>query len=162
MADHGPEIIHQEDIFFHCDSGRLKLRRFSDTAGELIFYQRPDGREPLESQYSRSPTTDPDGITEVLSKSLGVRGIVKKTRTLYWSGQTRIHIDEVEGLGSFMELEVVLEQHQSTTEGTRIANHIMQILEIEKDALIEVAYIDLLEQATDERTQEPKNSRIQE
>jgi len=116
----------------------------------------------LESQYSRSPTTDPDGITEVLSKSLGLRGIVKKTRTLYWSGQTRIHIDEVDGLGSFMELEVVLEHHQSTTEGTRIANHIMEILEIEENALIEVAYIDLLEQATDERTQEPKNSRIQE
>ena len=162
MADHGPEIIHQEDVFFHGDNGRLKLRRFSDTAGELIFYQRPDGRKPLESRYSRSPTTDPDGITEVLSKSLGVRGVVKKTRTLYWSGQTRIHIDEVDGLGSFMELEVVLEPHQSTTEGTRIANHIMETLEIEENALIEVAYIDLLEQATDERTQEPKNSRIQE
>ena len=158
MAGHSPDIIRQLDTFFHCDNGRLKLRRFSDTRGELIFYQRPNGREPSESRYSRSPTTDPDGLTEVLSKSLGARGVVEKTRALYWSGQTRIHIDEVEGLGSFMELEVVLEPQQSTTEGTRIAHHIMETLEIEEDALVDVAYIDLLE----ERTQEFKNPRTQE
>ena len=148
MADRGPDVIPQLDTFFHCDNGRLKLRRFSDTDGELIFYQRPDGRQPSESRYFRSPTTDPDGLAELLAKSLGARGVVKKTRTLYWSGQTRIHIDEVEGLGSFMELEVVLEAHQSTTEGARIANHVMETLEIEETALVDVAYIDLLEEAT--------------
>ena len=158
MAGHGPDIIRQLDTFFHCDNGRLKLRRFSDTRGELIFYQRPNGREPSESRYSRSTTTDPDGLTEVLSKSLGARGVVEKTRTLYWSGQTRIHIDEVEGLGWFMELEVVLEPQQSTTEGTRIANDVMEALDIKETDLVDVAYIDLLE----ERTQELKNSRIQE
>ena len=158
MADRGPDIIPQLDSFFHCDNGRLKLRRFSDTAGELIFYQRPDGRQPSESRYFRSPTTDPDGLAELLAKSLGARGVVKKTRTLYWSGQTRIHIDEVEGLGSFMELEVVLEAHQSANEGTQIAKEIMEVLGIEEDALVDVAYIDLLE----ERTQEFKKSRNQE
>ena len=148
MADRGPDIIPQLDTFFHCDNGRLKLRRFSDNAGELIFYQRPDGTEPSESRYSRSTTTDPDGLTEVLSKSLGARGVVNKTRTLYWSGQTRIHIDEVEGLGTFMELEVVLEAHQPTAEGARIAKEIVEALGIEEDALVDVAYIDLLEEAT--------------
>jgi predicted adenylyl cyclase CyaB len=158
IADRGPEIVHQEDIFFSSDDGRLKLRRFSNASGELIFYQRPDGKAPSESKYFRSPTTDPDGLSKVLSMSLGVRGVVKKTRTLYWSGQTRVHIDEVEGLGSFMELEVVLEPHQTTKEGTQIANDIMKALNIKESVLVEVAYIDLLE----ERTQELKNSRTQE
>jgi predicted adenylyl cyclase CyaB len=150
IADRAPEIIYQEDVFFRCDDGRLKLRRFSETAGELIFYQRTDGKAPSESKYYRSPTTDPDGLSKVLSMSLGVRGIVKKTRKLYLSGQTRIHIDEVEGLGTFMELEVVLESHQTTAKGTRIANDIMEALAIKESDLVDVAYIDLLEERTRE------------
>lgn len=145
IADGGPQVIHQEDIFFPCGRGRLKLRRFSDQQGELIFYRRADSPEPRESVYLILATSEPDVLAGLLSQALGVRGTVRKSRTLYWSGQTRIHLDEVEGLGKFVELEVVLEPSQSTDEGLRLARRLMEILGIEEKSLLQDAYIDLLD-----------------
>jgi predicted adenylyl cyclase CyaB len=78
----------------------------------------------------------------------GIRGVVKKNRYLYMVGQTRIHLDEVEGLGHFMELEVVMREGQSDAEGQAIAEDLMRRLGIREDALIEGAYMDLLETGT--------------
>lgn len=76
--------------------------------------------------------------------SLGVRGVVRKKRALYMVGQTRIHLDEVEGLGAFVELEVVMQPDQSQTEGIQIARELMAKLEIQDTELVDHAYIDLL------------------
>jgi predicted adenylyl cyclase CyaB len=73
-----------------------------------------------------------------------VRGIVRKQRALFLAGQTRIHLDEVEGLGSFVELEVVLQAHQSHADGVQIARGLMAKLEIQDSDLVEQGYIDLL------------------
>jgi predicted adenylyl cyclase CyaB len=145
MADGPAELIFQHDTFFHCPDGRLKLRRFSDGHGELIFYRRDDGSGPKESRYRKSPTADPDSLLETLSAALGVAGIVRKERVLYLAGQTRIHLDEVEGLGHFLELEVVLDDDQTARDGERIAHELMAGLGITGDDLVAVAYIDLLE-----------------
>jgi adenylate cyclase len=144
LADDGPSVIHQEDTFFPCPTGRLKFRRFSKKEGELIFYQRLDAAQPKESHYLRSPSHDPDGLVQLLSQVLGVRGVVRKRRTLYRLGQTRVHLDEVEGLGTFLELEVVLEPSQTLEEGAGIARKIMTGLGIQEDDLVKAAYIDLL------------------
>lgn len=144
VADKGPFIIDQEDTFFHCPKGRLKLRRLSDSEAELIFYDRPDGTAPKECRYIRSSTSTPDELHDILSSSLGVRGVVRKRRLLYLTGQTRIHLDEVEGLGQFAELEVVLEPGQTAADGTRIARDLMGRLKIEESDLLDKAYIDLL------------------
>jgi predicted adenylyl cyclase CyaB len=151
IADRGPRVIHQEDTFFRCSNGRLKLRRFSEQECELIFYQRPDTTQPIESRYSRASSHEPDALIELLAQAIGVRGAVQKRRTLYWLGQTRLHLDEVEGLGPFLELEVVLEPSQSTSEGVEIADQIMKRLRIQEKDLIESAYIDLLEQRHKEK-----------
>lgn len=145
LADRGPQTLNQDDTFFCCPEGRLKLRRFSKQEGELIFYQRSDSPQPRESQYWVSPTGDPEGLTELLSRALGIRGKVRKQRTLYWVGQTRVHLDEVAGLGSFMELEVALDTDQSSADGLRIARDIMEQLGIGEDTLVSEAYVDLLE-----------------
>jgi predicted adenylyl cyclase CyaB len=146
IADQGPQVIHQEDTFFLCPKGRLKFRRFSAKEGELIYYERPDAAGPTESQYARTSSQEPDALTDLLTQALGVRGVVRKRRTLYWVGQTRIHLDEVEALGSFLELEVVLEVEQSTSEGVEVARELMRRLDIMESDLVEAAYIDLLEQ----------------
>ena len=138
------QIILQEDIFFEVPRGRLKLRIFAPNSAELIYYEREDGPGPKESRYSLSQTSEPEALKTVLQKSLGVRGIVRKQRTLYLVGQTRIHLDEVEGLGSFVELEVVLQAHQSHADGDQIARELMVKLEIQDSDLVEQAYIDLL------------------
>ncbi len=144
IADKGPFIIDQVDTFFRCPKGRLKLRRLSASEAELIYYDRPDGTAPKESHYIRTSTAAPDELHDILSNSLGVRGVVQKRRLLYLAGQTRIHLDEVEGLGQFAELEVVLEPGQTAADGTRIARDLMGRLKIDDSALLDKAYIDLL------------------
>ena len=144
LADSDPIIIEQEDTFFPCPNGSLKLRRLSGKEGELIYYQRSESTEPRESQYVRSPSQDTHSLCEVLSNALGVRGVVRKRRTLFLVGQTRIHLDEVKNLGLFVEIEVVLSLQQTVSEGVHIAEEIMEKLGISRDDLVEKAYIDLL------------------
>ena len=99
LADSGPDTIHQEDTFFQCPSGRLKLRKRSDSEGELIFYQRPDRPGPKESFYILAPTASPDALCRALTLAYGAIGTVRKIRTVFMAGNTRIHLDRVEGLG---------------------------------------------------------------
>ncbi len=81
----------------------------------------------------------------MLSNALGVVGRVRKRRRLYLVGNTRIHLDEVEGLGSFLELEVVLSGPQTVAEGEAVARSLMRELGIPRSSLIHGAYLDLIE-----------------
>jgi predicted adenylyl cyclase CyaB len=145
LAHHGPVLIHQEDFFFTISHGRLKLRKFDAAHGELIYYEREDTLEPKESFYLRTATAEPDALVETLRAALGLRGVVRKQRTLYLVGQTRVHLDCVEGLGDFIELEVVLEPDQTPEAGVQVAQALMHLLGIPPEALVRGAYIDLLE-----------------
>jgi predicted adenylyl cyclase CyaB len=144
IADSGPVEMLQDDTFFDCPHGRLKLRAFSESEGELIFYKRHNLPGPKESQYFITPTAAPAQLRETLAAALGVGGRVRKKRTLFHVGPTRIHLDHVEDLGDFMELEVVLSENQSVDEGIAIARRIMQQLAIGQDDLVDKAYVDLL------------------
>jgi len=141
------QTLIQKDTFFHVEQGRLKLRQFPDASAQLIFYQRNNTDGPKLSDYHISETEDGEGLKSVLEKAYGIRHIVKKVRTLYLVGQTRIHLDLVEGLGEFIELEVVLTENQSTQDGERTALSLMQKLGIDSQNLVDLAYVDLLESA---------------
>ncbi|MGS3180553.1 class IV adenylate cyclase [Aeromonas dhakensis] len=144
IADQGPVEIEQDDTFFRCDAGRLKLRTLSPSAGELIFYRRADQQGPRESFYQLTPTHEPDRLRETLSLAWGQIGRVQKKRTLLLVGRTRIHLDRVQGLGHFLELEVVLGEDEPLEAGMQEANDIMAQLGVEPSRLIEGAYLDLL------------------
>ena len=144
----GPELITQEDYFFWCPSARLKLRILEPNRGELIRYERSDVTEARCSCYLIARTQDPEILVEILTATLGQTGIVKKRRTLYLIGQTRVHLDEVEDLGDFLELEVVLRPEQGDAEGKEIAEALLAELCIDKKDLIGEAYIDLLGKRT--------------
>ncbi|XP_072923019.1 uncharacterized protein [Hemitrygon akajei] len=138
-------LIMQEDTFFNVSKGRLKLRNLkNEDGGQLIFYNRADMDGPKLSDYSIYPTGNPDALTKLLSDALGIKGFVKKERWLYMVGQTRVHADLVEGLGQFVELEVVLREDQSLEEGEAIAQKLMGKLGIKKEDLVTGAYMDLL------------------
>ncbi len=139
------ETIPQEDIFFHTPRGRLKLRILSEDRAQLIYYTRPDQEGPKRSDYHISYTSDPANLKRVLELAYGIRGVVRKTRFLYLIGQTRVHLDDVEGLGQFMELEVVMREGQNDLEGQSIAEELMTSLGVEPRDLLEGAYMDLLE-----------------
>ncbi len=144
MADHGPSEIVQDDTFFNCQNGRLKLRAFSEEHGELIFYRRADRQGPKESYYVISPTSSSNTLREALSLAYGQVGRVQKRRTLFLVGRTRIHLDQVVDLGSFLELEVVLRENEPPEAGVLEAREIMACLGVEPSQLIEGAYVDLL------------------
>lgn len=145
LSDTPVQVILQEDTFFNTPQGRLKLRALSSDRGELIYYTRPDQEGPKRSDYHISRTTDPEGLKRVLDLAYGIRGVVKKRRYLYLVVQTRVHLDDVEGLGQFLELEVVMAREQSDAEGQATAEDLMARLGVEKSDLIEGAYMDLIE-----------------
>lgn len=145
LSDVPVEVIPQEDIFFHTPQGRLKLRILSEDRGQLIYYTRPDQEGPKRSDYHLFHTADPADLKRILELAYGIRGVVRKTRYLYLVGQTRVHLDDVEGLGQFMELEVVMQEGQSDAQGQAIAEGLMASLGVERSDLLEGAYMDLLD-----------------
>ena len=149
LADAPPRRIEQDDTFFECGEGRLKLRSFGDGSGELIYYRRANGAGPKICVYQVSPTDDAESLRRVLREAFGEVGRVRKQRTLYMVGRTRVHIDQVEGLGDFVELEVVLSEGEGEDSGTREARELMAALGIDESALIERAYVDLLNERSD-------------
>ncbi len=141
-----PETILQTDTFFHAETGRLKIREFADGTGELISYHRPDAEGPKTSSYAIVRTADAGALRDVLAAVLPVRGVVRKKRLLLLAGRTRIHLDQVEGLGSFMELEVVLAEGDNKDDGEREAADLMKRLGVMPGDLVRGAYIDLMEE----------------
>lgn len=144
LADGPAQTLVQDDTFFACTHGRLKLREFADGSAELIHYQRADGTAARLSDYVRCAIGEPAALREALARAHGVLGRVSKRRQLLLVGATRIHIDEVAGLGHFMELEVVLRPEQGVAEGQAIAESLMAELGLADAPRLGVAYLDLL------------------
>jgi adenylate cyclase len=145
LADRGPELIEQDDTFFACPHGRLKLRAFADGRGELIAYERPDASGPKTSDYVIAPITDPAALRTALERALGSVGRVVKHRTLFLAGRTRVHLDRVQGLGDFLELEVVLRDGEAESAGIAEAHALLERLGVAATQLVATAYVDLLQ-----------------
>ncbi|XP_066586833.1 uncharacterized protein [Prorops nasuta] len=123
-------IIRQCDTFFKVEHGRLKLRIFENGDGELICYNRSNIAGPKLCDFKKLSLDSKTAVElkEILTVSNGIVGVVKKTRRLFLVGQTRIHVDQVEGLdGIFMELEVVLKDDETQEYGQQIADDLMAI-----------------------------------
>ena len=104
--------LTQTDTYYHVPEGRLKLRAFSRTRGELIVYSRNEGKGDRYSRYDISVTATPATLHRVLNRALGVDVLVRKTRFLYLYENARIHLDAVRSLGAFVEFEVLVTHGQ--------------------------------------------------
>jgi adenylate cyclase class IV len=144
IADEGPAILRQRDTFFRVPRGRLKLREIDGAGAELVFYERANETGPRPSEYRIVPVSEPASLLAALTAALGPAGVVEKTRTLYRVGRTRIHLDDVTGLGPHLELEVVQEEGETVEAGERTARELLARLEIPDDALVAEAYVDRL------------------
>jgi len=142
LSNTPPKRLRQRDTFFRCEAGRLKLRETGAGESELIFYSRADVAGTKQSDYEIAPVTDTAKLKSVLEQALGETVVVEKARLVSLIGQTRVHLDAVEGLGCFLELEVVLQEGQSPAEGHSIARDLMQRLGIQEADLIAAAYAD--------------------
>jgi adenylate cyclase class IV len=144
LADGLAVTINQDDTFFTVPHGRLKLREFADGTAELIHYHRADSKDSKASDYVRVPAADPAALRLALQRACGVQGRVQKQRLLLMVGQTRIHLDRVQGLGDFMELEVVLQPGQTDAEGAAVAEALMTALGLASAPRLAGAYLDML------------------
>ena len=134
----------QSDTYFNVPNGRLKLRE-GNIENNLIFYERANQSGPKNSHFNLVKVEDAKGLKEVLTKSNGVKVRVKKTREIYYINNVKFHIDEVPGLGSFIEIEagnvfVDLSQHELKQQ----CDFYLQEFKIEQEDLVEVSYSDLL------------------
>ena len=143
-----PETIHQDDTFFRVPHGRLKLREFADGSAELIHYHRPESGEARASDYVRVPVPDAAALREALARGCGLLGRVRKERQLLLAVaggfNTRIHLDRVQDLGDFMELEVVLQEGQSDRSGAAEAERLMAALGLQGAPRLAGSYLDML------------------
>ena len=140
-----PEVLYQRDTFYGIHDGRLKIRDFGDGTAEVIFYRRPDAAGPTTSHYRKVEVRDPEALGDLLAEALGVVGEVIKKRRVWVIGRTRIHLDRVERLGDFLELEVILTDEETEADGAAVARELMVELGISEDDLVEAAYLDLHE-----------------
>ena len=146
------EILTQKDTYFRTNSGRLKIRDAGPARGQLIYYERSDEAGPRTSGYLTAPIAAVDALARVLGEALGIVGTVSKKRVVYLVGRTRIHLDEVDGLGSFIELEYVFEDPNAMYTGSDVeaqraalvaVAELMDRLDIKRTDLIGTSYINL-------------------
>lgn len=137
--------LDQADTFFRCATGRLKLREFGDgRAADLIAYDRADAGETRASSYTIFRTDDAATLIEALSRSLGTRGVVRKQRELLLFRNVRIHLDRVEGLGDFCELESVIGDEADEATAKRNLDELIDRAGLTRLEVVPVAYADLL------------------
>ena len=134
----------QVDSYFRVPSGRLKIRESTLGSGSLIFYRREDKQGPKQSDYLLVEIgSSAASLRELLTEALGILVQVRKKRQVLVYGTTRVHLDEVESLGSFVEFEYVLQENQSPEAGFSEVERLRKSLAIEDAALVSVSYSDL-------------------
>ena len=137
----------QVDTFFNSPSGWLKLREVEGCPSELISYRRSvENSGPRESDYHILRIDEPSALYSVLESSLGILGRVEKQRALWIYRNTRVHLDRVEGLGDFLELETVLGDIDSA-EGTAESEEVINLIKLDRESLISVPYLELLQES---------------
>ena len=134
----------QTDIYFRVSDGRLKLRIEEPGGAILVRYHRPDAAVARDSHYELTPVEDPDATLADLSSRHGILIQVVKTRTLYLLGHIRIHLDRVDGLGTFLEFEAVMGGGHDDASTRAQLDHLLAAFTIAPVALVGRSYSDLL------------------
>ncbi|MGK5083307.1 class IV adenylate cyclase [Bdellovibrionota bacterium FG-1] len=139
-------VLHQVDTYFITQAGRLKLREINGTTAQLIPYLKDYQTGPMRSDYALLPVEDPNHLKALLGHLLGIEFVVDKRREVFLIENVRVHLDEVKGLGTFVEFEAVckndsVEEHSIQTAKV---NELMQAFGIRGDDLLDLSYVDYL------------------
>ncbi|MGE3985388.1 MAG: class IV adenylate cyclase [Dehalococcoidia bacterium] len=159
--------LRQTDTYFSVSGGRLKLRETAGFPAELVFYQRDEDGDFRPSDYKTTPIPDGEALRSMLTAALGVRSVVRKRRTLLLLDTTRmhfanisvvafsdtpsesrpsyirLHLDVVEQLGDFVELEVPVNDRNPDELATAQLRHLLDELNLSADMGIRASYADL-------------------
>ncbi len=131
----------QTDTYFNTASDRLKMREVEgEPTAMLIYYDREDIPDPKQSDILIVETGEPETLKAILGRSIGVKVTVEKTREIYQHQGTQVHLDMVEGLGTFIEFERPI---TDLPEDRKVLEVLMNELDIEAGDLVTVSYSDL-------------------
>jgi adenylate cyclase, class 2 len=135
---------HQIDTYFHCRHGRLKLRQIDGLRAELVWYVRADQEGPKQSDYQVAPLANPETLKAALTAALGVRAVVQKRREIFLYHSVRIHLDDVVGLGHFLEFEAVLGPEVDEAAGLALIDSLMRHFAISPAHLLANSYAEMV------------------
>ncbi|MBX7166625.1 MAG: class IV adenylate cyclase [Pirellulales bacterium] len=138
----------QVDTYFRVAQGRLKLREIDQATGQLIWYSRPDQTAAKTSEYRLVEVCDCAGLRAALAEACGVLVEVDKQREVFLFEQVRIHLDEVRGLGSFLEFEAVLQPDEPIEAGLRQVALLSERFQLTSRQQVAASYSDLLREAS--------------
>ena len=106
---------YQTDTYFHTANGRLKLRE-GNVENALIYYKRDDIAGAKGSSGMLYPHNSGKGLREILITTLSIKVVVEKKRKIYYVDNVKIHFDDVQELGTFIEVEAINENGRFTRE----------------------------------------------
>jgi len=136
--------MRQKDTYYHNSNGRLKIREIDHQICEIIFYKRPNKKGSKISDYSIEtvPNNQCKNIKRIYRKNYGEKVVVDKERKLWFIDNTRIHLDRVKDLGTFLELETVVKDKM--TEAKKEFNLVFDTLKLTTNNKIKGSYCDIL------------------
>jgi len=138
--------MRQIDTYFNARLGRLKIRQINGQAsGQVVAYDRPDKTEARACQYDLAEAPDAAALAAALERALGIRCVVRKTRRLFLWKNVRIHLDQVEGLGNFLEFEAVLGPKDDPAEARRDLAALSARFGVEREDILPASYGDMIE-----------------
>ncbi len=141
----------QKDIYFRVPEGRLKIRIETGRPPVLIEYHRPDQDRPRISNYSLTPIQDLAATLAELQDAYGELATVEKERQLFLFRNVRIHLDQVDQLGAFVEFEAVIDDEYNRQASQDNLNIILAKLKPYFRETVPVGYLNLfLEQTNSE------------
>jgi adenylate cyclase, class 2 len=136
--------FEQLDTYFRVQNGRLKLRREDGVDDALIFYRRPDDTTPKVSHYELMRIVPGEQLAFILEQALGIKTVVRKRRQLWRFDNIRIHLDNVDGLGCFIEFEVEVLPGRDVARCRAQADALLEQLGIRPADLLAGSYSDLM------------------
>ena len=134
---------HQVDTYFRVPAGRLKLRE-GNIENALIYYDRQNESGPKQSDVLLHVVSPNSGLKEILTKALGVLAVVDKQREIYYVANVKFHIDTVQGLGSFVEIEAAGDEHSERGKLREQCRDYVEQFAIREDDLVAESYSDMV------------------
>ncbi len=145
LKSHGANLMgmdHQIDTYFRANSGRLKLRE-GNIENRLVHYNRVDQAGPKQSHVTLFENPPGSSLKVLLTHALGVLVVVDKKREIYFIDNVKFHVDRVEDLGSFVEIEAIGKEGELEKLDQQ-CRHYLDELEIRPEDLLKNSYSDLL------------------
>ena len=137
-------VDEQTDTYFNVPNGRLKLRQ-GNIENNLILYNRPDKSGPKQSDFDLVKIEEGEGFKELLAKAIGVKVVVKKRREIYYIDNVKFHLDSLEGLGNFVEIEASNKAHKIGVEQLHEqCAYYLKEFKIKDEDLIDRSYSDMI------------------